>query len=132
MPKYKHCIMDINKSCDDCGECDICDLNKNKKCDNCGKCLQDSFDMRGIKIDSIIDDEDENNSSLTENIEKNENENNSQCEFVGDDYTGPDFNEEDMELIDDIEGLKEILENEDKSKDILYEEFPGLIRIRKK
>lgn len=130
MPKYKYCILNSNKSCNDCGECDICDLDKNKKCNNCGKCLQDSFDMRGIKIDEILDDE--NDTSSEDEIEKVESENNSQYEFVGDNYTGPDFNEENMELIDDVEGLKELLEDEDKSKDLIYEEFPGLIRIRKK
>ena len=37
-----------------------------------------------------------------------------------------------MEFIDDVEGLSDILKDEEKSKDLLYEEFPGLIRIRKK
>ena len=33
------CLLDENKICDDCGECDRCDLDPNKICDNCCKCL---------------------------------------------------------------------------------------------
>ena len=130
MPKYKYCILDSNKLCNDCGECDVCDLDRNKKCNNCNKCLQGNFDMRGIKIDKII--EDENSTSSADDVDNNSSDNHSQCEFVGDDYTGPDFNEDNMEFIDDVEGLSDILKDEEKSKDLLYEEFPGLIRIRKK
>ena len=92
MPKYKYCILDSNKLCNDCGECDVCDLDRNKKCNNCNKCLQGNFDMRGIKIDKII--EDENSTSSADDVDNNSSDNNSQCEFVGDDYTGPDFNED--------------------------------------
>ena len=37
--KQKYCLLDENKLCDDCGECDRCDLDPNKICDNCCKCL---------------------------------------------------------------------------------------------
>ena len=30
---------DKDTKCDDCGECDRCDLDPNKICDNCGACL---------------------------------------------------------------------------------------------
>ena len=35
----KKCLLDEDKICDDCGECDRCDLDPNKICDNCCKCL---------------------------------------------------------------------------------------------
>ncbi len=47
------CVLDDEKQCDGCGECEICDLDENKICDNCGKCL-DIRDDAIIKIDAII------------------------------------------------------------------------------
>ncbi len=49
----KKCILDEEKICDECGECDYCDLNPFKKCDNCGKCIDSSDEYREIKIDGI-------------------------------------------------------------------------------
>jgi len=51
----KLCVLDENKVCDDCGECDYCDLEPTKICDNCCKCLDDA-DYRAIKITGIITD----------------------------------------------------------------------------
>ena len=48
------CILDENKLCDDCGECDVCDLDSNKKCDNCGKCIGLDADSRAIEIEDVI------------------------------------------------------------------------------
>lgn len=48
----KRCIMD-DKICDNCYECDICDLNLDRICDNCEKCLGE-FDYKGIEIDDIL------------------------------------------------------------------------------
>lgn len=48
----KKCIID-EKDCINCGECDICDLDKNKICDNCGKCLESDCDFIAIDIDEI-------------------------------------------------------------------------------
>ena len=54
----KKCILDDNKICDNCGECDKCDLDPNKICDNCGKCLDEyNTDEKGfvhVPIDKII------------------------------------------------------------------------------
>lgn len=52
------CVLDDEKQCDGCGECEICDLDENKICDNCGKCL-DIRDDAVIKIDAIITDKTE-------------------------------------------------------------------------
>jgi ferredoxin len=46
-------VLDAYKICNDCGECNYCDLDKNKLCDNCGKCL-DASDFNGVIIDKII------------------------------------------------------------------------------
>ena len=37
MDRY-FCVMEDDKICDRCGECEMCDLNPEKVCDNCGKC----------------------------------------------------------------------------------------------
>ncbi|MGN1092609.1 MAG: hypothetical protein ACI4RS_03040 [Monoglobaceae bacterium] len=49
----KKCVLDDEKLCNDCGECDYCDLNPFKICDNCGKCIDSSEEYRKLKIDEI-------------------------------------------------------------------------------
>lgn len=56
----QRCVLDENKECDNCLECEICDLDPNKICDNCGKCLEVK-DFVSIKIDAILSDIDKNN-----------------------------------------------------------------------
>ena len=48
----KMCILEDNKVCDNCGDCNKCDLDPNKICDNCGKCLDEyNTDEKGfVKI----------------------------------------------------------------------------------
>lgn len=36
----KICVLDFEKECDNCGECEMCDLDPTKKCDNCCRCLE--------------------------------------------------------------------------------------------
>ena len=31
----KYCVLQDGKLCDDCGQCNMCDLDPNKVCDNC-------------------------------------------------------------------------------------------------
>ncbi len=50
----KMCVLDTEKICNDCGECNRCDLDDNKICDNCGKCIGLNADSRAIQIDDII------------------------------------------------------------------------------
>ena len=50
----KKCILDDAKICDECGECDYCDLNPFKLCDNCGKCIEDNQEYRELKIDDVV------------------------------------------------------------------------------
>lgn len=121
MPRYDKCILYVNKPCTDCGECDKCDLDANKICDNCGECLkEDKYDVKSVEVDEIVDEEDD-----IESLEfEPENQGNPQED---DDLEG----DIPMEFIDDIDGLRDILEDENKSKQYTYEEFPGLIRIKK-
>lgn len=50
----KKCILDNQKICDECGECDFCDLNPFKRCDNCGKCIDDNVEYRELMIDDVF------------------------------------------------------------------------------
>lgn len=56
----KRCVL-YDRICNDCGECDVCDLDSNKICDNCGKCIEDDKNYKIIKITKILTDEGENN-----------------------------------------------------------------------
>lgn len=112
----KECILDNNKNCDNCGDCEVCDLDSKKICDNCGKCLgENDFETRALMVDEIIEDPEE----LETDIEVIE-------------ITGEEEDETDrFVLIDDIEGLTELLENKNHSEKYTVEEFPGLIRFKK-
>lgn len=165
----EYCIFKEKKPCDNCGECERCDLNSNKKCDNCGKCLaKDGFDMKGIKIDEIIEREGEAkeyNNESEQNVDAENSSNNhyqlhkdtvvenTSYENIHEDYLDDydfkeeteknektlediykedDFEDENIEYIDDIEGLGDLLDDDDERlSEIAYEEFPGFIRIKK-
>lgn len=164
----EYCIFKSKKPCDNCGECERCDLNSNKKCNNCGKCLEQAgFDMKGIKIDEVIESEgeakdyqdevkrEENAVNSTENHYQlinddkledfSDEDTDADFEELADDYTeeykyeeeslddvlqSEIFDDENIEYIDDIEGLREMLEDDEKISEIAYEEFPGFIRIK--
>lgn len=53
----KKCVLYDDKICNNCGECDVCDLDKNKICDNCGKCIEPDKKFKIIKITKIISDD---------------------------------------------------------------------------
>jgi hypothetical protein len=162
----EYCIFKEKKPCNNCGECERCDLNSNKKCNNCGKCLEkDGFDMKGIKIDEIIESEGEakeynneiegnpdtsNSSEIHYHFRKNDNESDICNENVHEEYlddyddreedikvtledlyTEDNLEDENIEYIDDIEGLSELLENDERLTQIANEEFPGFYRIKK-
>lgn len=150
------CIFNENKPCDNCGQCERCDLIPDKKCNNCGKCLEaEGYDMKAIKIDQIIEDEvdaDEYEGDLDAESENHSHFIEGSCETLesNDDYL--DYKEEDIdtlkkfsswdeveevddfdeniEFIDDIDGLNELLQDEDRLKRIASEDFPGFIRIK--
>lgn len=79
----KKCILYDGKVCNDCGECNRCDIDPNKICDNCGKCLQ-----RGS---------DEFNSIIYRYPAEDESENERECECDhhenGEELNSADFDE---------------------------------------
>ena len=55
----KFCIFDDKKICDDCKDCQMCDIEPGKVCDNCGKCIEVTDEEKIIEIDKIFMFEDE-------------------------------------------------------------------------
>lgn len=51
--KGEPCVLE-DRLCNECGECDRCELDPNKKCDNCCKCIDSTADFRAIEIDEIL------------------------------------------------------------------------------
>ncbi len=49
----KTCVLK-DAPCINCGECDLCDLDKTKTCDNCGKCIETGAESRAIQIDDVL------------------------------------------------------------------------------
>jgi hypothetical protein len=122
----KTCIFEENILCSNCGECTRCDLNENKKCNNCGKCLElEGFDARAINIEEILDEGDLTFSNEEENLEED-----TIIDIEALSELNKDLDESDVkiEYIDDIDGLSEILENEN-SKKYISEVFPGVMII---
>jgi hypothetical protein len=116
----KKCIFDDEKVCDSCGECEICDLDCKKVCDDCGKCLGESdYETKALKIDGIFEEEGE--LEIDPAI----------IEVVSSDDNNEEEDAEGIELIDDIQGLRELLENKNHSEKYTFEEFPGFIRFKK-
>ena len=113
----KLCIFSSNKVCDDCGECDRCDLDSTKTCTNCGKCLESNDnEYKRVVIDEIDDEE----GDLSEYISESEpNELDSTTEE----------GEESVEFIDDIDGLRDLLEIPEN--EVLEEIYPGLFTYKK-
>ena len=51
----KLCILDDEKLCIECHECDRCDLDPDKICDDCMRCVQsENVDYAGVIIDEIL------------------------------------------------------------------------------
>lgn len=50
----KICLLNDDKQCDDCGECQRCDLDPDKLCDNCMNCIgRSGADYVAIEIDEV-------------------------------------------------------------------------------
>ena len=43
-----------NKICDNCLDCNTCDLDPSKECNNCAKCIDTGAAFRAIEIDEIV------------------------------------------------------------------------------
>lgn len=115
----KRCIFSVSKHCNNCGECDKCELNLHKKCNNCGKCLElEGYDVKAISIEEIF----ENDGDLKDYNEIDKLHCDANAELGND--------EEFWEYIDDIKELKDMIE-EDSELNSMYEEFPGLFNFTK-
>ncbi|NEZ46167.1 hypothetical protein FDF74_02945 [Clostridium niameyense] len=145
----KKCILNSNKICDNCGECTICDLDRNKKCNNCGKCLEkEGYDTKAIKINEIIQKEQfVEEKELKKVLEEDEKEyksldsyENNDTSTILEDYDD-NFSDDKsyaiennenikIEYIDDVDGLSEIIQDEERLSNIADEEFPGLIKLK--
>lgn len=131
----EYCIFDKKKPCNNCGKCEVCDLDPNKKCDNCGKCLEmEGYDMKAVKIDQIIDNENEAREYEEEISESENNVNDFHYQLNDEKNVQENLKDDEIneEFIDDVDGLREVLEDREKYKNIAYEDYPGLIRIKKR
>lgn len=56
----KRCVLQADKICNDCGECDErCELDPNKICDNCFRCLdENATEFADIPIAGVYFDDD--------------------------------------------------------------------------
>ncbi|KGM95378.1 hypothetical protein Z968_09235 [Clostridium novyi A str. 4552] len=127
----KLCILEANKECNNCGECNKCDLNPNKKCNNCGKCLElEGYDTKAINIEQIFE-EDDNDYSEEEFELSNEASDTSNIEELAEINKDLKESEVKMEYIEDIDGLKELIDDDTNTNSLINEVFPGFIVLGK-
>ncbi|WP_123053823.1 hypothetical protein [Clostridium sp. JN-1] len=156
MSKNGYCIFDYNKLCNNCGECDRCDIDPSKKCNNCGKCLEEGgYDMKAIKIDEVVmgdekldtDESSKNSVKMVNTAIKSTNtglncqdkktctdkeieNDNTKDEEIHTDVDSSNNWKPNIEYIDDVEGLNDLLKDIKKLDEVAFEEFPGLIRFK--
>jgi len=140
----KICIFDGNKNCNNCNECDLCELNNNKACDNCGKCLQlEGYDVKAIKIDEVFEDKKQNTTFKNYNEKINiedfsdfdlgedpEDNYDDSLEEVSSEYIDALDDENNWSYLEDIDKIKEFLENGEDISSLGSEVFPGLISLK--
>lgn len=130
----KICVLDSTKKCNECGTCDKCDLNPEKICDSCGECINlELGEKKEILIDKILEDPDE----IKEYEEGFSDDESGLDENLLDDYDDDYVRDEkddlpyDLQLIDDIDGLSEMIEEDRKAKQLLEEKSPGFFVVKK-
>lgn len=134
----KNCIFNENKACNDCRECELCELDRKKVCNNCGKCLElEGYDVRAIKIDEVFENKDDEKETMDIDLgdfsdfdleEEDVLEEPYDLEKEAREYVDVFDNEENLSYIDDVEELKELL---DEGKELGDEICPGLITYNK-
>lgn len=139
----KICIFDGNKNCNNCNECNLCELNNNKACDNCGKCLQlEGYDVKAVKIDEVFEDKKQNTAfkkynekiniedfsdfDLEEDLEDNYDDS---LEEVSSEYIDALDDENNWSYLEDVDRIKEFLDNGEDISSLGSEVFPGLISL---
>ncbi|WP_026882230.1 hypothetical protein [Clostridium akagii] len=130
----KICVLDSTKKCNECGTCDKCDLNPEKICDSCGECINlELGEKKEILIDKILEDPDE----IKEYEEGFSDDESGLDENLLDDYDDDYVRDEkddlpyDLQLIDDIDGLSEMIDEDRKAKQLLEEKSPGFFVVKK-
>ncbi|WP_223366431.1 MULTISPECIES: hypothetical protein [Clostridium] len=127
----KLCILEVNKECNDCGECNKCDLNPNKKCNNCGKCLEkEGYDTKAINIEQIFE-EDDDDFIEEEFNEVGEPDNAVDIDILAEVNKNLKDSDVKIEYIDDIDGLKELIDDDTNTNSLINEIFPGFIVLNK-
>ncbi|MCD3244609.1 hypothetical protein G8S21_01440 [Clostridium botulinum C] len=127
----KLCILEVNKECNDCGECNKCDLNPNKKCNNCGKCLEkEGYDTKAINIEQIFE-EDDDDFIEEEFNEVGEPDNTVDIDTLAEVNKNLKDSDVKIEYIDDIDGLKELIDDDTNTNSLINEIFPGFIVLNK-
>ncbi|NFF71535.1 hypothetical protein FCV11_10625 [Clostridium botulinum] len=127
----KLCILEVNKECNDCGECNKCDLNPNKKCNNCGKCLEkEGYDTKAINIEQIFE-EDDDDFIEEEFNEVGEPDNAVDIDTLAEVKKNLKDSDVKIEYIDDIDGLKELIDDDTNTNSLINEIFPGFIVLNK-
>lgn len=136
--KVEVITMDNNKNKlsnhDSSTEDDICDIFENKICDNCCKCLESKeSDVRSINIEDvdnyILEGETFNENLVDLKYESNENDSN--FENINDTYVQEVDNKK-VYFIEDLESVKNVLDNESDFDSLASEAYPGLIILKGK
>lgn len=131
-----------NNNSFDCDNCTVCTCEDGKICENCSKCLGiDGYEARAIKIDEVIDKGEDLNFKFDLgdfsdfDIEGEDEELEEDSDYITKDEDELPYidamEDGNWEYIDDIEGMEEMM-HENNSSDILVEQFPGLYVINKK
>lgn len=139
----KNCIFNTSKICNNCGECDTCDITPDKKCNNCGKCLEmEGYDIKAIQIDQVFEETGEYDENLEEiessaevDTEETDMNHSNDDELTDDsDNVDDDINDRNyhVEYIDDVEEIRDALDGADIIDPSAQEVFPGLIIMNKK
>ena len=140
------CELNSNKKCNNCGKClelegydvkaiKIDEVFEDEELEDE---LEDDFNDKN-EID-LSEEEENNRENIIDELTKSEElikfeeydsllAEKEQSKLNKDDFI-PE-NDEVWEYIDDIEGVKELLENEEDNSELLHEEFPGLITLKK-
>ena len=152
-------VRKICNSCGECEVCELNSNKKCNNCGKCLEL--EGYDVKAIKIDEVFEAEELEEELEDDFNDKNEIDLSQPEEHITEDeideltkseqlkfeeydsllakkeqtnLNKDDFipeNDEVWEYIDDIEGVKDLLENEEDNTELLHEEFPGLITIKK-
>ncbi len=155
----KKCIFSSVKECNECGNCNICDLNSEKICDNCAKCMElQGIDTKAIgfediqseevkakskkeailDLESMLNDEDEKVSAelWDDSLEDANTEPDAAITIESIEFSLEDYDpnetfdmDENVVYLDDVDGLGEIMNDPQMKDTYLNENYPGLLKF---